>query len=78
MKNIIGRAFKAAESWDLTDYQRQFINSLEKYYRKNKRLTPAQSKVLMTIWDTKTPVGGRGLEDSEKKIYNESKDTEKQ
>lgn len=28
-----------------------FIDSLERYYRKFKRLTPAQSKVLMSIWD---------------------------
>jgi DNA-binding MarR family transcriptional regulator len=62
MKNIISRAFKESDTWDLTDYQRMFIQSLHRYYRKFKRLTPAQSKVLMSIWDMqeKTPVDGRG------------------
>lgn len=51
MKNIIAIAFRNSKEWNLTEYHRMFIDSLERYYRKFKRLTPAQSKVLMSIWD---------------------------
>ena len=51
MKNIINKAFKASKGWNLNEYHQEFIQSLERYYKKFKRLTPAQSKILMAIWD---------------------------